>query len=123
MSDPIFEDGKYLTPEDQKLVQQKTQEMKLHDLLDKLDFRQMQDRQRLADLQSREMKSARLTGTADLARAQEQQREEQEKKFVKERERYVSDFHRANAMTEEIEKSQREDLLKGIDPDKPKLTR
>ncbi len=123
MTDPFYKGGQYLTPDDQKLVDEKTKDMKLQDLLDKLEFRQMQERQQLANLQSRELKTAPLTGTADLVRDQQQQREDQEKKFAKERDRYVADYQRANAIKAEIEKSRTDALEKGIDPDKPKLTR
>lgn len=123
MSDPIYKDGQYLTKEDQKLVAEKTQGMKLQELLDNLEYRQLQDRARLADTHSRELKVAPLTGSADLIRAQQQQREEQEKKFEKERERYVADYQRANAIKGDMEQSRRDSLERGIDPDQPKLTR
>ena len=120
MSDQIYKDGQYLNPDDRKLVDDKIKDMKLQELLDNLEYRQLQDRSRLADLQSRELKSAPLTGSADLIDRQRQQREDQEKKFEKERERYEADYQRANAMRSEVQENARRETL---DPDKPKLTR
>ena len=58
-----------------------------------------------------------------MVRRQQQQRQDQERKFEKEPERYVSDYQRATVMKADQEQSRREALERGIDPDKPKLTR
>jgi hypothetical protein len=43
--------------------------------------------------------------------------------FAAERDRYISDYQRANVMRGEQEQSRRESPERSIDPDKPKLTR
>lgn len=43
--------------------------------------------------------------------------------FAAERERYITDFQRAQRLKAEMEQTRRETLERGIDPDKPKLSR
>jgi hypothetical protein len=77
-----------------------------------LDARQKKEMEDLVQKQRREPSPAYGQQYADL-----------EKRHDKERERYTSDYQRANVMRGELEQSRRESLDRGIDPDKPKLTR
>lgn len=78
-----------------------------------LDARQKKEIQDIVQKQRREPSPAVGQQYADL-----------EKRHDKERDRYITDHQKAQSMREEIrETEKRESLDRGIDPDKPKLTR
>jgi len=95
-----------------------------------LQLRQEQERKELENNQTEQrIEFGRQPGVTrqhldDNYKRQLQERETQSKNHKAETDRYIRDYHDAKVLREEMrENEKRETLERGIDPDKPKLSR
>jgi len=90
------------------------QDPELEALMKKVDERHAKDALDLTDKQDRELGS-----TPERAERRMQERQEQNKKFAEERDRYISEYHETRRLQNEIRGREKEEALeRGEDLDK-----